>query len=142
MTFGALGLGITPGNTTGVSEGIEVPIGSIIAFAKTLTNTPTLPSKFVECNGQTLSDANSVYDGVTIPNLNGNNNFMRGNATSGGTGGAATHTHSDGDHNHTQTFSDGVGAAKTEGFGGGAHSHAATSNLPPYYNVVWVIRIK
>jgi hypothetical protein len=47
------------------------PIGAIIAWHKSFTNTPTLPSNWVECNGQTLSDAESVYNGQVIPNLNG-----------------------------------------------------------------------
>jgi hypothetical protein len=47
------------------------PIGAIIAWHKTFTNTPALPSNWVECNGQTLSDGDSVYDGQVIPNLNG-----------------------------------------------------------------------
>jgi len=142
MVFGSLGLGLTPGNTTGVSSGAEVPIGSILPWLKTFTGTPALPGNWVECGGQVLSDSESVYNGETIPNLNGNNNFLRGNATSGGTGGAATHTHTDGAHNHTSTFDNGSGATKTEGFGGGEHTHAATSNLPPYYNVVWIMRVR
>ena len=48
-----------------------VPIGTILPWLKSLTNTPALDDRFVECNGQTLSDAESVYDGQTIPNLNG-----------------------------------------------------------------------
>lgn len=146
MVFGSLGLGLTPGNTTGVSEGIEVPIGAILPFAKTLTNTPALPSRFVECNGQVLSDGDSVYDGVTIPNLNGNNNFLRGNSTSGGTGGAATiniaHSH---DFAGEKSVQAGVGSSVPDnGASPDTDSQLSTTQsiLPPYYNVVWVIRIK
>lgn len=46
---------------------------------------PKLSENFVECNGQTLDDSESIFDGEVIPNLNGNNNFLRGNSTSGGT---------------------------------------------------------
>ena len=67
-----------------------VPIGGVTAWMKNLTGTPALPANFVECNGQLLSDTESVYDNVTIPNLNGLNYFMRGNATSGGVGGLET----------------------------------------------------
>ncbi len=66
---------------------ILAPIGSIVAWLKSYANTPALPSGWVECNGQTLSDADSVYNGQAIPNLNGDNRFLRGNSTSGGTGG-------------------------------------------------------
>ncbi len=50
------------------------PIGSIIAWHKDmLGGTPGLPAsgEWVECNGQTLSDAQSPYNARTIPNLNG-----------------------------------------------------------------------
>lgn len=47
------------------------PIGSITAWHKSFASTPALPSNWVECNGQTLSDADSVYNGQVIPNLNG-----------------------------------------------------------------------
>jgi hypothetical protein len=47
------------------------PIGAIIAWHKSFPNTPALSSNWVECNGQTLSDGDSPYDGQVIPNLNG-----------------------------------------------------------------------
>jgi len=50
---------------------VEVPIGSIIAWHKSMPGTPALPSNFVECNGQTLNDSESPYQGAVIPNLNG-----------------------------------------------------------------------
>jgi hypothetical protein len=51
---------------------IEVPVGCIMAWHKSLfTSTPTLQSNFVECNGQTLNDAESPLNGKIIPNLNG-----------------------------------------------------------------------
>ena len=47
------------------------PVGAIIAWAKDLTGCRSIPNTFVECNGQTLNDSDSVYDGVVMPNLNG-----------------------------------------------------------------------
>lgn len=49
------------------------PIGSVLAWLKSLgtTHTPSLPDGWVECNGQTLSDSDSPYNGDTIPDLNG-----------------------------------------------------------------------
>lgn len=88
------------------------PIGALMPWLKSFTNTPSLPTGWVECDGSTLSDAASVYNGQVLPNLNGGNRFPRGNSTSGGTGGAATvtlvannlptHTHAltDGGHSH------------------------------------------
>jgi len=48
-----------------------VPIGTILDWHKDFTGTPSLPDNFVECNGQTLDDEDSPYDGQVIPNLNG-----------------------------------------------------------------------
>ena len=65
---------------------MALPIGTVLPWLKSLTNVPDLPVGFVECSGQTLSDEFSPLDGQTIPDLNGDNRFLRGNSTSGGTG--------------------------------------------------------
>ncbi len=85
---GNVGVGTTSPNTklevNGAISGFGVvPIGSIIAWHKSLTGTPALPLGWVECNGQVLSDPESVYNGQTIPNLNGEGRFLRGGSTSG-----------------------------------------------------------
>ena len=137
------------------------PIGSITAWLKTYTNTPSLPANWVECNGQTLSDADSVYNGQVIPDLNGDNRFLRGSSTSGGTGGSATHEHSTpiafrgtGELEYGNalfgTTADQVPyshyqADATNLSTGSAQDCAATSTNnaePPYYAVVWIMRIK
>lgn len=72
------------------------PVGSIIAWHKNFSNTPSLPFGWVECNGQTLNDPSSPYHNQVIPNLNGDPNganspglsekigvFLRGGTTSG-----------------------------------------------------------
>jgi len=131
----------TVGDATNIVKSLGVvPIGGIIAWHKTFANTPALPAQFVECNGQTLSDAASVYNGQVIPNLNGNNNFLRGNSTSGGTGGSTTHTHTvnlatpnttvSGDNNNAT-----VASATT-------YTTASANNTPPYMDMVWVMRSK
>lgn len=69
----------------------SVPIGSIIAWHKSFANTPALPAGWVECNGQTLNNPASPYNGQVIPNLNSNTQdgsinsgmFLRGASTSG-----------------------------------------------------------
>ena len=70
-----------------------VPIGSVVALFKSITGTPPLLPNWVECNGQTLSNGDSPLNGQVIPDLNGDNNFLRGSSTSGSTGGSETHTH-------------------------------------------------
>lgn len=63
----------------------NVPVGGIVAWHKNVATTPlTLPSAWVECNGQTLSDNQSPLNGRVMPNLNGQARFLRG-ATSSGT---------------------------------------------------------
>lgn len=69
----------------------SVPVGSIIAWHKSFANTPALPSGWVECNGQTLINPASPYNGQVIPNLNSDTQdgsansgmFLRGASTSG-----------------------------------------------------------
>jgi hypothetical protein len=60
-----------------------VPIGSVIAWHKTLSGVPVLPDGWVECNGQTLADSGSLLNGSVIPNLNGEERFLRGSSASG-----------------------------------------------------------
>ena len=135
------------------------PIGAVISWLKSLAGVPaTLPLGWVECNGQVLSDSDSPLNGITIPDLNassGTARFLRGATTSGGTGGAETHSHS-----HTHSFSATSGAASTSNGAGGSgtaapepsHTHdisgttgtnaTTASSLPSYYSVVWIIRVK
>ncbi len=62
----------------------DVPIGTIMAWHKDLAGVPSLPDGWVECNGQTLSDAESPLNGQTIPSLNyANGRFLRGGTSSG-----------------------------------------------------------
>jgi len=117
---------INGSGTTGI-----IPIGSVTAWLKSFPNTPPLPDNFVECNGQTLSDAESPFDGQIIPDLNGDTGeqrFLRGGATSGAIGGSESHSH--GTRNYC------IEHQSTAGFNQDA------DHLPPYYEVVWIIRVK
>ena len=128
---------ILPAVTTPIT-----PIGAVIAWLKSFTNTPNLPDGWVECDGSVLSDADSVYNGQTLPDLNGGE-FLEGRATSGDTGGSATMSHSHnivlealgGPDNESRSAIDGI-----DNFSTAAASN--TENRPPYYNVVWIMRIK
>ena len=142
-----------------LTSGQRVPIGCILAWWKSNAKTPSIPSGFVECNGQVLNDAESVFDGETIPSLNATNRFLRGNATSGGTGGAATrqpNLESSGGNAQNVNYETvgvenyaGWGSELVSKTGAGAYDIAGInaktvsfSILPPYYNIVWIIRIK
>lgn len=63
-----------------------MPIGTIINWHRDLMGTSApleMPLGWVECNGQTLSDPESVLNGKVIPNLNSEGRFLRGGNTSG-----------------------------------------------------------
>ena len=130
-----------------------VPVGGIIAWVKSLTGVPALGQGWHECDGSVLSDVESPLNGQTLPNLNGSGTYrmLRGADTSGGTGGADTHTlatteipsHTHSDYSGgTLALSAGAevgGSAGTTGATGGGGAH---NNLPAWYGVVWIIRIK
>jgi microcystin-dependent protein len=138
---------------------VQVPIGGIAAWLKSYVNTPTLPPDWLECNGQIVNDPESVYNGQILPDLNGQNRFLRGSATSGGIGGAATVQLSIDQlpaHSHTTlaspTYQPGgafgpqafpaapdTGTPYSTSTVGGNQPH---ENLPPCYNVVWIMRVK
>lgn len=61
------------------------PVGTVMAWHKNLPGVPALEvgGEWVECNGQTLSDAASPLNGRVIPDLNGTGLFIRGGAMSG-----------------------------------------------------------
>jgi len=141
--------------TPGAYVQTVVPIGSIMAWTKSLPGVPSLPESWAECNGQVLSDPDSPLNGQMIPDLNGENRFLRGAAASGGTGGEeshlltvaemASHTHnySVSGGNHPGSFYGDVGnrvsmTRTTQGSGG----NSPHENRPPYYEIVWIIRIK
>ena len=119
----------------GSIQSVFIPIGGVVAWLKSLTGTPaTLPEGWVECNGQSLSDANSPLNGETIPDLNGssgNQRFLRGGTASGSTGGANS-------HNHTLPTNNLSGGAKST-YG---EVTSSNSHLPEYYEVVWIMRVK
>jgi hypothetical protein len=127
---------------TSIRYGI-FPMGIPVPFLKNLSGTPSLPTGWVELNGQTISDADSPYDGKTLPDWNGTNAFVRGNSTSGGSGGAATHSHA--------VPADESGSGPTDKITGGNTANDyydlnwqsdSSSSLPPYEDAVWVMRIK
>ena len=131
---------------TSIGE-VYVPIGTVIPWAKSISGTPTLSAYWAECNGQTVSDAESPFNGQTLPNLNGNNNFLRGATTSGTTGGAATHVHAISGTTSAAVNANTAGTSNNIA-PSASHTHtysgafAAGNNLPAYYNAVMIIRIK
>lgn len=113
-----------------------VPIGSVVAWMKSLPGTPSLDTlSWVECNGQTLNHPeNLFFHDQVMPDLNISNRFLRGSGNSGSTGGADSHTHglpvTPANVEHGSTFH--LSGSST----------AIQENLPSYYEVVWIMRIK
>ncbi len=93
VTMGNVGIGVNNPtaalevNGTIIASKLEgggvSPIGSIVAWHKSLAGTPPLPDGWAECNGQVLIDADSPYHGVALPDLNGAGRFLRGGGVSG-----------------------------------------------------------
>ncbi len=143
---------------------IPIPIGGIIPWAKSIPGMPSLSNNFVECNGQTINDPVSPLNGQTIPNLNGENRFLRGGSTSGEIGGYESHAHKlplghDESGNYQGLAWDvslaaGSYTAEYEFEAYQVHTESTNSisakplssfsvdSRPPYYNVVWIMRVK
>jgi len=137
------------------SGGPSVPIGSIVPFHKDFDTSLSLPEEFEECDGTTINDADSPLDGFTKPDLQGQNRHIRGNSTTGNTGGADSVSLSTSElasHDHSRPLDFGDAASETNnakyvnggdntdtGFKGGDSSH---QNQPPYFDVVMAMRIK
>jgi len=137
------------------------PIGSIIAWHKSLTGIPSLPSlgTWQECDGSIISDSDSPMNGQTIPNLNGDARFLRGASNSG-----TLQTHST-ENLYAQIYFGGAGNAQNrintpswtsnivEGVTAGGSVGAITlgtkvdklgtgETYPKNMSIVWIIRIK
>ena len=84
-----------------------VPIGTVLTWDKTFTNTPALPANYKESDGSVVNEPLSVYNGQTSRTLNGGRRFLAGFTSSGGTGTEdllVAHTH-DFTHTHSNPVS-------------------------------------
>ena len=129
-------------------QAVLCPIGAIVAWAKSMTGVPgTLPVGWRKCDGSAVNDAQSPMNGQNLPDLNGGE-FLKGAATSGSTGGSTT-SGSGSQHRHTTNFTtsdadvgDSYFAASGDSlFTSYESSHTHTAE-PPFYTVVWIMRIK
>jgi len=117
-------------------------VGTVKAWAKTLTGVPALTAFWVECgNAGALSDAESPINGQTIPDLNNAQKLIRGNTTSGTTGGGLTHTHQMGSGYAIAYGAGGPGYGGINGSPGYVTIGTGT-NASPYMDMVWIIKIK
>lgn len=120
----------------------DAPLKSTIFWPKSFGTATVLPTGWIECNGQAITDPDSPLVGQTAPDLNGAldgiKKFLRGSSTSGTTGGAESFSYS---HSHTKSGSGGFQQYDPGGFGMTTAS-LTQSILPPYYEGVWIMKIK
>lgn len=132
------------------------PIGGTMAWFGSIVGCPTLPDGWQLCDGGAITDTRSPMLGANTPDLNsGSNRMLRGNTTSGATGGLDTHTldiseipaHDHGYTNYPPAAgfaygspgpNDILGAGATTGSTGGGGAH---NNLPGYTEAIIIIRI-
>jgi hypothetical protein len=110
------------------------PIGAVLPWLPALTGVPAaLPAGYLVCAGQRIADPASPLDGEVLPDLT-TGVFLRGGAKAGATGGSATHSHTQPTHKKESP----------PGSGGYVFSNPYTSvaSLPPYYEVVFIARVK
>lgn len=137
---------------------LAAPVGCVLAWFADLSGVPELPEGYVACDGQVLNDPASPLHGVVIPDLNGDNAFLRGNDTSStSVAGGGTHHHEVIGVGVVSNFLFAYGTSEGESMGNicaryeqdggtGPCNRALTTDeetpLPPHYNVVWVMRVK
>ncbi len=131
------------------------PIGTLLAWHKNFSNTPSLPEGWVECNGQLINDTKSPYNGQNAPDLNTElyaNNlgyYLRGSSTSGNFNNSTKIT----DTSVAYSVSSGVyyGAGhlavqnteeNTSGYLYSTSSDVEATIQVASMSVVWIIRIK
>ncbi len=136
-----------------------IPIGSIVAWHKTMTGVSVLGENFLECDGSLITDQESPLCGENLPNLNGTGRFLRGSSTSG-----ATQDHAIGPHFHKIIMTNGAQAITPYSPGSSNHpptspgngsadwteltatviiaGNTDTETRPINMSVVWIMRIK
>jgi len=120
-----------------------VHVGRAQWWDKNLPGVPALLEGWVECNGQQLNDPDSPLNGINVRDLNGAQGgvpvFLRGATTSGGTGGAESHS-----HGLPLNINGGTVAAGADVtvFPPGAYTSDPASSFPPYCDMVAIIKIK
>ena len=116
-------------------------VGQIIEFVPDATGVLGITAYWQLMDGTTISDSESPMNGVTIRDINANNEFLRSADTADmtGTGGTLTHTHG---LTRVSRNIDVTGSAQTWFSPTVTDSNSSGSALPPYMDVVRAIKIK
>ena len=149
VTGNCTGNSLTASSTALLSIGSTgygvIPLGGVIATMSHLTGaynctatTAADSNGFVQCNGQTISDATSPMNGVIIPNIN-SDVFLMGNTTAGSANGSNNttltstqlpgHTH-DINHTHGSFTSGNESATHNHVITVGVHVHSIAHDHP------------
>jgi hypothetical protein len=113
------------------------PIGVIVAWLKNFSGVPSLSGNWVECNGQTITDAGSPYYNIAAPAINSPQSFLMGFETSGETTGSSDcHCHCIYYNGYDAEYPGYDCCALCCGY------MDYVDHKPPYYEVVYVMRIK
>ncbi len=134
------------------------PIGTVVGWHKSFPNTPALPDEWVELNGQTINDSESVYDGQTVDDWNGEGRFLKGASTSGtdndGTVNFKIISYVSGGNSTGFQSSGGASGLVTNGYATGTYGYAVTmrngydlytekkAGNVIHTTIVWIMRIK
>lgn len=111
----------------------ELPIGSIIAILSTFSD--KISNNWLLCDGSTINKPDSVLNGKVLPDLT--NKLLRGNTTSGGTGGSNdVHT-----HNFDDWYGDGGNYTGTYVAGKNSMVVSDEEHQPPYIEVQFYMRV-
>jgi hypothetical protein len=139
---------LTPNYASHRTE-ILMPVGAIIAWHRDLPGTPPLTDAWAECNGQTLNDPQSPFDGQVLPDLNNEQRVLVGATTSGGVRDedyVPPHTHGPGTLrflNNSAAADDYYGGASCSGSVCGGATASTTAGTPLVgFEIVWVMRVK
>ncbi len=60
-----------------------LPVGTIFTLHTPKDSKPSIPANWLLCDGRTVKDAQSPFNGESVPNLNGEQRFLRGGTESG-----------------------------------------------------------
>lgn len=148
--------------TTAAGGSASVPIGAVLDWWRP-NSTFAVPQGHKICDGSVVNDAESPFNGQTLPDLR--NKFIRGAATVddiGQTGGTSIHTHTISGSTESIGVTMGTSTVNTGGASGSmwmatsshrhitdSHSHTAGSlanstknHTPPYVGLLKIMRIR
>ncbi len=116
----------------------DVPIGTVIDWYRPDTTT-AIPEGYAICDGSTINDSRSPWDGKALPSLS--QKFVRGEvqlANIGSSGGSSTHTHTTSiDHDHASATTSNSGKNHTHNTNIENYNVAPRASSTDKHNHIW-----